>query len=138
MFAQYSHVLSLCFFVQKYGDLDHVTVIRDRSTGESKGFGYVRYHRPYHASLAFENCNQSECHLSLFMHFLKCLSVLLKKKALLWHLHLSVLPTYVPDKMYTCVCNTKDLKKVADHAKKGVAIEEGKKCLDLASGTEPE
>ena len=50
------------FFIQKWGDLDHVTVIRDRSTGESKGFGYVKYHRPYHAALAFENCNQSEHH----------------------------------------------------------------------------
>ncbi|KAK7110500.1 RNA-binding protein 45-like [Littorina saxatilis] len=43
---------------EKFGDLDHVTVIRDRSSGESKGFGYVKYHRPYHAALAFENCDQ--------------------------------------------------------------------------------
>ncbi|KAK7478925.1 hypothetical protein BaRGS_00029792 [Batillaria attramentaria] len=44
---------------EKYGDIDTVTVIRDRSTGESKGFGYVKYHRPYHAALAYENCDQS-------------------------------------------------------------------------------
>ncbi|XP_076473012.1 RNA-binding protein 45-like isoform X2 [Babylonia areolata] len=43
---------------EKYGDLDHVTVIRDRSSGDSKGFGYVKYHRAYHAALAYENCNQ--------------------------------------------------------------------------------
>ena len=58
-------VLDVFFFdcsLQKWGDLDHVTVIRDRSTGESKGFGYVKYHRPYHAALAFENCNQSKHH----------------------------------------------------------------------------
>ncbi|KAL8607974.1 hypothetical protein ACOMHN_005529 [Nucella lapillus] len=43
---------------EPFGDIQHVTVMRDRSSGVSKGFGYIRYHRPYHAALAFEQCNR--------------------------------------------------------------------------------
>lgn len=32
-------------------------VVSDKHTGEKKGFGYIRFHRPYHAALAFENCD---------------------------------------------------------------------------------
>ncbi|XP_076461498.1 RNA-binding protein 45-like [Babylonia areolata] len=43
---------------EPFGDLQYVTVMRDKSSGESKGFGYIKYHRPYHAALAYELCNR--------------------------------------------------------------------------------
>ncbi|GAB1600983.1 RNA-binding protein 45-like [Argonauta hians] len=42
---------------EKFGDIESVTILTDRKTGESKGFGYVKYHRPYHAALAYESCD---------------------------------------------------------------------------------
>lgn len=44
---------------EKFGDIDSVMVVSDKHSGERKGFGYVRFHRPYHAALAFENCDPS-------------------------------------------------------------------------------
>ncbi|XP_078320418.1 RNA-binding protein 45-like isoform X1 [Crassostrea virginica] len=44
---------------EQYGDIDSVMVVSDKHTGEKKGFGYIRFHRPYHAALAFENCDPS-------------------------------------------------------------------------------
>uniref|UniRef100_A0A0K2TAK8 RNAbinding protein 45like [Megachile rotundata] n=1 Tax=Lepeophtheirus salmonis TaxID=72036 RepID=A0A0K2TAK8_LEPSM len=43
----------------EYGDIDYVSLVRDRSTRESKGFGYVKYHRMSHAAKAFEECDRS-------------------------------------------------------------------------------
>ncbi|CAL1528800.1 unnamed protein product [Lymnaea stagnalis] len=43
----------------KYGDVENVTVLKDRNSGESKGFGYVRYFKPLHAAMAYENCEGS-------------------------------------------------------------------------------
>ncbi|XP_005103158.1 RNA-binding protein 45 [Aplysia californica] len=43
----------------KFGDVENVTVLKDRSSGENKGFGYVRFFRPIHAALAYENCDSS-------------------------------------------------------------------------------
>ncbi|CAB4063343.1 unnamed protein product [Lepeophtheirus salmonis] len=43
----------------EYGDIDYVSLVRDRSTRESKGFGYVKYHRMSHAAKAFEECAPS-------------------------------------------------------------------------------
>ncbi|CAG5134113.1 unnamed protein product [Candidula unifasciata] len=43
----------------KYGDVESVTVLKDRSSGENKGFGYVRFFKPLHAALAYENCDTS-------------------------------------------------------------------------------
>ncbi|XP_048754378.1 RNA-binding protein 45-like isoform X2 [Ostrea edulis] len=44
---------------EKYGDIDSAMVVSDKHSGERKGFGYIRFHRPYHAALAFENCDPS-------------------------------------------------------------------------------
>lgn len=41
----------------QWGPVDGVTIVRDKSNGTPKGFGYVRFTRFYHAALAFENCN---------------------------------------------------------------------------------
>ncbi|KAL9903519.1 RNA-binding protein 45 [Glossina fuscipes] len=40
----------------QWGPVDSVTLVRDKNTGNPKGFGYIRYTRFYHAALAFENC----------------------------------------------------------------------------------
>ena len=44
---------------QQFGDIDYVSVVRDRTTKESKGFAYVKYHRMSHAAKAFEECDRS-------------------------------------------------------------------------------
>ncbi|XP_062600321.1 RNA-binding protein 45-like [Saccostrea cucullata] len=44
---------------EQYGDIDSAMIVSDKHTGERKGFGYIRFHRPYHAALAFENCDPS-------------------------------------------------------------------------------
>ncbi|XP_052779140.1 RNA-binding protein 45-like [Mya arenaria] len=43
----------------EFGDVHSVNVLRDRDSGSPKGFGFVRFHRPYHAALALENCDKS-------------------------------------------------------------------------------
>lgn len=40
----------------KYGDVTHVSIVKDRQTGGNKGFAYVKYESFYHAALAYENC----------------------------------------------------------------------------------
>ncbi|KAK6166627.1 hypothetical protein SNE40_023275 [Patella caerulea] len=42
---------------EQFGDIEFCNVVIDRNTGDNKGFGYVKYKRPYHAALAFESCN---------------------------------------------------------------------------------
>ncbi|XP_034255901.1 RNA-binding protein 45 isoform X3 [Thrips palmi] len=44
---------------KQFGDLDYVSVVKDRETRESKGFAYVKYHRMSHAAKAFEDCDRS-------------------------------------------------------------------------------
>ncbi|CAG2063237.1 unnamed protein product, partial [Timema podura] len=43
---------------EQFGDIDYVSVVKDRETKESKGFAYVKYHRVSHAAKAFENCDR--------------------------------------------------------------------------------
>jgi hypothetical protein len=43
----------------EFGDVDYVSIVKDRATNESKGFAYVKYHRMSHASRAFEDCDRS-------------------------------------------------------------------------------
>jgi len=43
----------------EFGDVDYVSVVKDRNTNENKGFAYVKYHRMSHASRAFEECDRS-------------------------------------------------------------------------------
>ena len=42
-----------------FGDIDYVSIVRDRNTKESKGFAYVKYHRMSHAAKAFEECDRA-------------------------------------------------------------------------------
>lgn len=42
-----------------FGDIDYVSIVRDRVTKENKGFAYVKYHRMSHAAKAFEGCDRS-------------------------------------------------------------------------------
>ncbi|XP_054269429.1 RNA-binding protein 45-like [Macrosteles quadrilineatus] len=44
---------------KKYGDIDYISVIRDRETKESKGYAFVKYKKVSHAATAFEECNRS-------------------------------------------------------------------------------
>jgi RNA recognition motif-containing protein len=34
----------------RFGDIDYVSIVKDRNTKESKGFAYVKYHRVSHAA----------------------------------------------------------------------------------------
>lgn len=43
----------------QFGDIDYVSVVKDRETKESKGFAYVKYHRMSHAAKAFEECDRT-------------------------------------------------------------------------------
>lgn len=44
---------------KEYGDIEYCVIIKNKSTGESKGLGYVRYHKPSQAALAIENCDRA-------------------------------------------------------------------------------
>lgn len=44
---------------KQYGDLDYVSVVKDRETKESKGVAYVKYLKMSHAAKAFEECDRS-------------------------------------------------------------------------------
>ena len=43
----------------QFGDVDYVSIVRDRTSKESKGFAYIKYHRMSHAAKAFEDCDRS-------------------------------------------------------------------------------
>ncbi len=43
----------------EFGDIDYVSIVRDRVSKESKGFAYIKYHRMSHAAKAFEGCERS-------------------------------------------------------------------------------
>ncbi|XP_037940392.1 RNA-binding protein 45-like isoform X5 [Teleopsis dalmanni] len=40
----------------KYGDVESITIVKDKTTGISKGCGYIRYTKFSHAAFAYENC----------------------------------------------------------------------------------
>ncbi|XP_056125891.1 RNA-binding protein 45 [Rhinichthys klamathensis goyatoka] len=42
-----------------YGDIEYAIIIRNKNTGESKGLGYVRFHKPSQAAKAIENCDKT-------------------------------------------------------------------------------
>ena len=44
---------------ETFGDIDYVSIVRDRNTKESKGFAYVKYHRMSHSAKAFEMADKS-------------------------------------------------------------------------------
>jgi len=42
----------------EFGDIEYVQAVKDRNTGEKKGFGYVKYHRAYDAARALEDVDR--------------------------------------------------------------------------------
>lgn len=44
---------------KEYGQVEYCSIIKNKSTGESKGLAYVRFQKPSHAALAIENCDRS-------------------------------------------------------------------------------
>ncbi|XP_063988572.1 RNA-binding protein 45 isoform X3 [Diachasmimorpha longicaudata] len=42
----------------KFGAIEYVTVVKDRNTNESKGFGYVKFKKVSSAARAFEECDR--------------------------------------------------------------------------------
>ena len=44
---------------EQFGDFDYCNIIRDKQTGESKGFGYVKFLKASTAAVAMENCDKS-------------------------------------------------------------------------------
>ncbi|XP_036276625.1 RNA-binding protein 45 isoform X3 [Pipistrellus kuhlii] len=43
-----------------YGDIEYCSIIKNKTTGESKGLGYVRYLKPSQAAQAIENCDRKQ------------------------------------------------------------------------------
>ncbi|CAM9283702.1 unnamed protein product [Lampetra planeri] len=43
---------------QEYGDIEYCSILKDKNTKDSKGFGYVRFLKPSQAALAIENCDK--------------------------------------------------------------------------------
>ncbi|XP_002163488.1 RNA-binding protein 45 [Hydra vulgaris] len=43
----------------KFGEIEYVQVVKDRKTGEKKGFGYVKFKHAYNAALAVESCDKT-------------------------------------------------------------------------------
>ena len=48
----------MLLFFQRFGEIDYVNVLRDKHSGENKGFAYVKYFRRVHAAKAFEECDR--------------------------------------------------------------------------------
>ncbi|XP_075685629.1 RNA-binding protein 45 isoform X2 [Rhinoderma darwinii] len=44
---------------KEYGQVEYCSIIKNKTTGESKGLAYVRFQKPSHAALAIENCDRS-------------------------------------------------------------------------------
>jgi hypothetical protein len=44
---------------EQYGPLEYVSVVKDKVTNESRGFGYVKFFQFSHAARAFEGCDPS-------------------------------------------------------------------------------
>ncbi|OCT63651.1 RNA-binding protein 45 isoform X1 [Xenopus laevis] len=44
---------------KEYGHIEYCLIIKNKSTGESKGLAYVRFLKPSQAALAIENCDRS-------------------------------------------------------------------------------
>ncbi|XP_041052631.1 RNA-binding protein 45-like [Carcharodon carcharias] len=42
-----------------FGDIEYCNIVKNKKTGESKGFGYVRFLKPSQAAQAIENCDRS-------------------------------------------------------------------------------
>jgi len=43
----------------EFGPIEYVTVVKDKSTNENRGLGYVKYFRFIHAARAYEGCDAS-------------------------------------------------------------------------------
>ncbi|XP_070852228.1 RNA-binding protein 45-like [Drosophila suzukii] len=41
----------------QWGEVEHVTIVKEKNSGSPKGFGYVRFNKFYDAAVAFENCS---------------------------------------------------------------------------------
>ncbi|KAM3606018.1 uncharacterized protein V6R79_009261 [Siganus canaliculatus] len=44
---------------KEYGEIEYCVIIKNKTTGESKGLGYVRYYKPSQAAIAIENCDKT-------------------------------------------------------------------------------
>ncbi|XP_068597392.1 RNA-binding protein 45 [Brachionichthys hirsutus] len=44
---------------KEHGDIEYCVIIKNKTTGESKGLGYVRYYKPSQAAIAIENCDKT-------------------------------------------------------------------------------
>ncbi|KAM9305795.1 RNA-binding protein 45 [Gastrophryne carolinensis] len=43
---------------KQYGQIEYCSILKNKSTGESKGLGYVRFMKPSQAAMAIENCDR--------------------------------------------------------------------------------
>lgn len=58
-----------------YGDIEYCSIIKNKTTGESKGLGYVRYLKPSQAAQAIEECDRSKNLSEFFKGFFFAISV---------------------------------------------------------------
>ena len=58
------HVFTVCFFeiviMCRWGEIEDINLVRDRDTGKSKGFGFLRYEDWLSTVLAVDNFNGME------------------------------------------------------------------------------
>lgn len=55
-------------FLQKYGTVKKVVIIKDRQTSESKGLAYVTFTKASDAALAYESCGPGMATYCLCSH----------------------------------------------------------------------
>jgi RNA recognition motif-containing protein len=49
---------------EEFGQVEEAVVVKDRDTGRSRGFGFVRFSQESEADAAMQNMNNVECVLS--------------------------------------------------------------------------
>ena len=50
----------MLFILQKFGEIDNVHVVLDKSSKQPKGCGFVSFIRAYNAAIAMETCDSGE------------------------------------------------------------------------------
>ena len=74
---------------EDFGDIEYVQIVRDHSTKEPKGFGYVKFTKASTAAVALENCDKT---LKAVMAEPKSAKIARNAAAAAAHMHASYIP----------------------------------------------